>query len=34
VIDGHAEEIDVKLSRASEIFNVKNDVIDAAYFKW
>ena len=33
MIDIHTEEVDVELSRAGEIFDVKDDVIDAADFK-
>jgi hypothetical protein len=33
VLDLHAEEVDVKFSRARQILDVEDDVIDAGDFK-
>jgi hypothetical protein len=34
VVDFHAQEVDVELSRARQIFDVENHVIDACHFEW
>jgi hypothetical protein len=34
VLDLHAEEVDIEFSRAREIFDMKNHMVNAGDFEW
>jgi hypothetical protein len=34
MVDLHAQEIDIELLRVHQVFDVKDDVVNAGDFKW